>query len=254
LGGFLEDHVGPARAAHLLLLESAEVAHGAVLAQRPTGVFVVPDFGDAGQTVPEGHQPAELAHLLREDRGEQVEQLVDHEVHQREVAVVPALLGTLVFVVAQDGLDLAHPVETQAFLLLRREGGAGRADEAEHCPAEVVLALYAVDAHPICEGPPEEVGPARPIDDIADHSSGASDHEVLVPQERQITDNPVVGLYLFVLVPLIGREEAINIGYVQVLAEQATNLCLAPQWVVPDGQRSALLLAISSVRSHGAGI
>lgn len=83
--GLLDDEVLPVCAAHLLLLEAAEVAHRTVFTQRSRGVLVVADLGEAAESPLEGNQTPKLAHLLRQDRSQQIQQLVHHKVDHRQV-------------------------------------------------------------------------------------------------------------------------------------------------------------------------
>lgn len=121
-------------------------------------------------------------------------------------------------VISQNWFDLAHPIKTQAFLFFVRERGSCGANEPQDGSTEVVLALDAIDPYPIGEGASEEVSPTCPFDNIADHSGGSSHHEVIVAQEGQISNRPLPCLSFLELVPLIGREEEINIRHVKVLA------------------------------------
>lgn len=118
------------------------------------------------------------------------------------------------------------------------------ADEGNYIILDVVMALELVDPESVPERVAEEGECACAADDVFDHAVLPGDNEVAVPEEGQRLDDPVLGLFALVVLPLLRREELVAIGQAEVLAQQAAHLRLRTNPKVTDYHASFRELAI----------
>lgn len=114
-----------------------------------------------------------------------------------------------------------------------------------------MLALYAIDLDPIGQGAAHEIAPACFFHEVQADRCGAGDHKGAVSEVGQVSEGPIFGLGFLVPAPLVGREEAVLVVDVQHLAEEAGDLRLRADGIVPQLQldrEGALVLAL--VRPH----
>lgn len=100
------------------------------------------------------------------------------------------------------------------------------ADEGDDVVLDVVLALEHVELDPVPDGAAQEGELVGLADEVLDDAMLAGHYKTAVFEEWQALYDPILGLVALVIVPLLGREEAVLVGQPQVLAEQAADLRL----------------------------
>lgn len=93
---------------HLLLVPT-KVRNWRKLLDCSIGSLIFFDLWYLAKPFPEGQQFVKFRDLLWKHGRDEVQELVNKEVHDCYVAVVPSLFWTLVLVISKDGLDLAGP-------------------------------------------------------------------------------------------------------------------------------------------------
>ena len=108
---------------------------------------------------------------------------------------------------------------------------------ADYCGLDIASAAHVVEFGLILDGAAEHVSPFLPLKQVGDNANSPHHCEFPILQEGDVANNPILGLILFEVGPLSRREEAVNVGDVQVFAKQARYLCPGPQRIVGDDDR-----------------
>lgn len=134
----------------------------------------------------------------------------------------------------QYGQNSFLPQEQHLLLILGLTGRSPHANGADDCGLKLASAAHVVKLGLVLDGAAEHVSSFLPLEKVGHHANGSHHCEISVLQEGDVADDPILGLVSAVVAPLVGREEAINVGDVQVFAEQTWYLCPGPQRVVGD--------------------
>lgn len=176
----------------------------------------------------------EFGDLFRKDAFQLVDQLVDHEIHDCDIGEEPGIELALVLMLEENGLDLFLPVVGHALLVLQLAGGAGYTGHADHCSPEVASHADLIKFGLILCVFAEEIHPSRLLHQVGSDANRPSNHKVSILQVRQILQKPLLPLRLLEHIPFLGVEKPINVVKVEILAQQATDLPLGPEWIVAN--------------------
>lgn len=110
------------------------------------------------------------------------------------------------------------PQEQHLLRVLDLAGRPSHADGAQNRGLNIASAAHVVKLGLVLDGASKQVGPFLPLEEVGDHAYCSHHSEIAVLQEGDVADDPVLGLVLAVVAPLVGREEAVNVGDVEIFA------------------------------------
>jgi len=170
-----------------------------------------------------------------------VNDFVNDEIENSEVAEEITILTALLLVMHQNRLDFPFIKLTNPLLLLF--AGVGRTiagNQTEHGVLQINSIAKLVDLYPIRLGLAEQVVVVGELDDVPCWRPCARYHETLVQKERHLFDYPFVALHLLEFAPLVGREESVAVFDVKILAEETKHLGFGSKGIVTNHKYGGL--------------
>lgn len=142
------------------------------------------------------------------------------------------------------GLDLTLPIVFHAFLVLYRAAGAICAGCPDQPISDITATANAIDLHLLDYCPTEEILPFGLADEVGDDGGRASGEEIAISQEGQVHNRMGISMKLLELGPLIGVEESISVGKLEIFTEKAGNLTLSSEGIVTQNNATASLFRL----------
>lgn len=124
------------------------------------------------------------------------------------------------------------------------------ANEPKHCTVQILAISEWSYLDIVLNSPAEKIQPPGFLDDIIRTSSWASHHEISVNHKGQVLYDPVTRLVLFKLIPFIWVQMLINIGHMEVFAEESAELSLGPYRIVANHNWRIRLLSLHERCKH----